>query len=459
MENALLSSMNDIRKFYETGATRSYEFRKEQLVKLKKMLLEKEQEIYDALFTDLKKNKEEAYATELGFVLSELNLTLNNLKRWMQPKTVSSDLVNLPSSNKMYCDSLGVVLLIGPWNYPLQLTLIPLIGAIAGGNCVVVKPSEVASATDKLISKIVSSLFASNYVRVISGDGATIIPPLLRDFRFDHIFYTGGTAVGKAVYKMAAEHLTPVTLELGGKSPCIVEADADIKVAAKRIVLGKFVNAGQTCIAPDYLLVHTSIKEKLIAEIKSTILKFYSKDSNQSVEYGKIINEKQFDRLVTYLQHGTILVGGRNNQNESWMEPTIMDNVSLDSPLMTEEIFGPILPVISFETTEEAIRIVHRNPNPLSFYVFTSSDEKEKQWIENIHFGGGCVNNTAWHFANKKIPFGGVGYSGMGTYHGKHTFDTFTRLKPVMKTPTWFDPALKYPPFSGKMKLLKRIIN
>ncbi len=450
--------LEENRNFYETGATRPYAFRKAQLLLLKQALLDHEQEIYNALYSDLKKNREEAYATELGLVLAEINFFLKNLKKWIEPKKVFVDLVNLPSSSKIYRDPLGVVLVIGPWNYPFQLSFIPLIGAIAGGNCVVVKPSELASETDKIVAKIITKIFAPNFVRVISGEGATVLPPILQAFRFDHIFYTGGTVVGKIIYKMAAEKLTPVTLELGGKSPCIVEADASIKTAAKRIVLGRFINSGQTCIAPDYILVHDSIKHALVEEMKKAILKFYGTDSGNSDEYGKIINTKRFDKLVEYLSQGNILFGGRHDRNKTWIEPTLIENVSLDAPIMTEEIFGPILPIISFENSEEAMQVVQRNPNPLSFYIFTESKKKEQQWVDKFAFGGGCINNTAWHFANKKFPFGGVGNSGMGYYHGKYGFETFTRLKAVMKTPTWIDPSMKYPPFAGKLKLLKMII-
>ena len=455
---ALINELEIMRIYYDGGATRSYDFRKDQLVKFKKGLLKYEQEIYSALYSDLKKSKEESYATELGLLLAEINTMLKNLKQWMQPESVTTQLVNLPSTSKIYRDPLGVVLIIAPWNYPFQLMMLPLAGAIAGGNCVVLKPSELAPATSAVIQKIVSEIFPKEYIKVVEGDGATVVTEMMNGFQFNHVFYTGSISVGKIIYKMAAEKLVPVTLELGGKSPAIVEADADIAATAKRIVLGKFVNAGQTCIAPDYLLVHADIKEALLGKIKKTIEKFYTNDSVNSDDYGKIINENRFNKLVSYLSLGKIIYGGHHDRSKLHIAPTLIENVSIDSALMTEEIFGPILPVNTFNTTEEAMKIVQRNANPLSFYLFTKSSKKQNEWIEKISFGGGCINNSAWHFANKNFPFGGVGNSGMGAYHGKYSFKTFTREKPVMKTPTWFDPDLKYPPFKGKMKLFKWVI-
>ena len=447
-----------MRNYFESGSTRPYAFRIEQLKKLKQALLNHEQEIYDALYKDLKKSKEESYASELGLLLAEINVTIKNLRRWMQPQSAKTDLVNLPSRSKIYRDPLGVVLIIAPWNYPLQLLLIPLIGAIAGGNCAVVKPSELAPATSSIINEIISEIFSTQYIEVAEGDGAAIIPMMMDSFRFDHIFYTGSITVGKIIYGLAAKKLVPVTLELGGKSPAIVEADADLSVAANRIVLGKFLNVGQTCIAPDYLLVHESIKEKLVEKLKIQISKFYTQDASTSYDYGKIINERRFDKLISYLSQGTILSGGQYDKPTLFIAPTLMDNIRPGAPIREEEIFGPILPIYSFKSMDEAVEIVNENANPLAFYLFTKSKKKEGEWISRVPFGGGCVNNTDWHFTNHHIPFGGVGNSGLGAYHGKYTFDTFTRLKPVMKTPAWFDPSIKYPPFKGKLKLFKWII-
>ena len=453
-----IGKLEEMRKLFDSGITKPYSFRKEQLKKFKQAILNHEEEIYTALYTDLKKNKEEAYATELGLLLAEINTALKNLRYWMEPQRAETDLVNLPSRSKIYRDPLGVVLIIAPWNYPLQLLLIPLTGAIAGGNCIVLKPSELAPATASVIEKIISATFEDSYIKVTQGDGATVVPEMMNAFRFDHVFYTGSIPVGKIIYKLAAKDLVPVTLELGGKSPAIVEADADLTTAAKRIVLGKFINAGQTCIAPDYLLVHESLKEKLVEKMKSFIEKFYTADASASYDYGKIINERRFNKLVSYLSLGNILAGGRYDKSKLFIAPTLIDNVSLDAPVMTEEIFGPIMPVHTFSNTDEAMKIVQRNADPLAFYLFTSDKKKEQAWINKIPFGGGCINNADWHFTNNHLPFGGVGSSGLGAYHGKYTFNTFTRLKPVMKTPTWFDPSLKYPSFKGKLKLFKWFI-
>jgi aldehyde dehydrogenase (NAD+) len=287
------------------------------------------------------------------------------------------------------------------------------------------------------------------------GDGARVVPEMMKSFRFDHVFYTGSTRVGKMIYELAASQLVTVTLELGGKSPCIIEKDADLAVAARRVALGKFANTGQTCIAPDYLLVHSSCKNEFEKLLKDAIIKFYSPDPSSSYEYGKIINEKQFDRLVGLLDEGNIIFGGYHNRATLYFSPTIIDEVSLDHRIMKEEIFGPILPIISFNTTPEAIVIVQRKPNPLALYLFTKAKKNERLWINSVRFGGGCINNTDWHFTNAHLPFGGVGESGIGSYHGKYSFETFTRQKSVMKTPNWFDPDIKYPPLKGKMKLFK----
>lgn len=447
-----------MRRFFESGATRPYNFRKQQLELLKQAILRYEQEIYEALYTDLKKSPEEAYSTETGLILSELNHTIKKLHRWMQPRRLKTNLVNFPSSGKLYYDPLGVTLIISPWNYPLQLLLIPLIGAIAGGNCVVLKPSELAPATAGVVERMMNAIYPDHYIKVVQGNGAEIVPDMMGRFRFDHVFYTGSIPVGKAIYQLAAKDLVPVTLELGGKSPAIIENDADIVSSARRVALGKFINAGQTCIAPDYLLVHADIAEKFITALRDTIILFWGEDAKGSSDYGKIINEKHFNRLLKYLNDGELLMGGQTDASGLFIAPTILTGVAPDSPVMEEEIFGPILPVCIFKTMEDALRIIKKNDNPLACYVFTSSKKKEKAWMENIAFGGGCINNAAWHFANHSFPFGGVGNSGIGAYHGKHSFLRFTHAKAVMKTPVWFDPDIRYPPLKGKLKWFKLFI-
>ena len=447
-----------MREFFHNGETKTFSFRRQQLRKLRAAILAHEKELHDALNADLKKSPEESWVTETGFLINEINYTLKNLQQWMQPEKMSTNLLNFPSSSFVMKEPLGVVLIIGPWNYPLQLLFTPLVGAIAAGNCVTLKASEFAPATGHVMKKIIEENFSSHYILFIEGDGAAVVPVMINGFRFDHIFYTGSIPVGKIIYKMAAEQLTPVTLELGGKSPCVVEEDANIKVAARRIGMTKFSNAGQMCVAPDYVLVHENAKEKFVEALKKTIPQFFSDDPSSDYNYGKIINEKQFNRLLGYLGQGRIVYGGHHDASKLYIEPTIVENVRLDSPLMKEEIFGPILPVISFKTFEEAKKIIEQNPNPLSFYVYTSSNKKQQQWLEAVPAGGACVNNSSWHLTNHHLPFGGRGNSGIGNYHGKNSFETFSHRKAVMKTPTWFDPSIKYPPFKGKLGLFKKVI-
>ena len=454
----LLSSLQRLRDYFNTGATKEYSFRKEQLKKLKASILKHEQGLYDALYADLKRSPEETWVTETGLVISELNAAIKDLHFWMQPEHVDTNLLNLPSTSKILKEPLGVVLIIGPWNYPFQLLINPLTGAIAAGNCVVLKPSEFAPATDAVMKKIIEETFSPEYILYVQGDGASVVPEMMNNFTFDHVFYTGSTTVGKIIYKMAAEKLVPVTLELGGKSPCVVENDANIKVAARRIAMTKFSNAGQMCVAPDYVLVQEDVKDKFIAAIRETIQKFFTVQPEQSYNYGKIINEKQFDRLAGYLANSKIVFGGRTDRNNLFIEPTLLEDIKMDDAVMKDEIFGPLLPVISFKTRQDALEIIKQHPNPLAFYVFTSSKEKEDSWLNSVAFGGGCVNNASWHLTNHHLPFGGRGFSGTGNYHGKYSFETFSHKKAVMKTPTWFDPSIKYPPFKGKLKLFKWVI-
>jgi len=441
-----------IRRHFQSGATRPYEVRRQQLLLLRESLLRHEPAIAEALYTDLKKSREEAYGTETGLVLAELNNTLKNLRKWMRPHRAGTNLVNLPSSSRIYRDPLGVVLIIAPWNYPVQLALIPLIGAIAGGNCAVVKPSEYAPATSALLEKMLTALYPPEYVRVVQGDGADVVTGMIQSFRFDHIFFTGSVPVGRRIYQLAAKDLVPVTLELGGKSPVVVEQDADVATAARRIVLGKFINAGQTCVAPDYLLVHEDIRQRLLTGLQEALLAFYGAKPEESYDYAKIIHEKRFETLVSYLSQGRIIAGGRHDRQRMFIEPTLMEDVSPESPLMQEEIFGPILPVFTYRNMEEALAIVRQHPDPLAFYLFTRDAGKQQAWMEQFTFGGGCINNTVWHFANHHLPFGGVGNSGTGAYHGKYSFQVFTHAKPVMQTPVWIDPSIKYPPYKGKLK-------
>jgi aldehyde dehydrogenase (NAD+) len=452
------ANFNPLRAYFMSGATQPYEFRLLQLQRLKKVVLEHERQLYDALYADLKKTDEDAWATEIGFFLSELNHTIKHLKDWMEPKSVSTNLVNLPSTSFTIQEPLGVVCIIAPWNYPFQLLFTPLIGAIAGGNCAVLKPSEFAPATAKVMSKIVAALFPTNYILYLEGEGAVVLPSLLTENRFDHIFYTGSTQVGKIIYKYAAEQLVPVTLELGGKSPAVITSDANLRVAARRLANPKFSNCGQMCIAPDYILVPNELKDKLIKELIIAIQSFYGADAETSEQYGKIINDRQWLRLTSYLGDGEIVYGGKSNRENLFIEPTIMTGVHPDAKIMQEEIFGPILPILTYASNEEALAIINKNPNPLAFYVFTENKENEQYWLTNVPSGGACINNATMHITNHDLPFGGRGFSGTGGYHGKQSFDTFTHTKSVLKTPTWIDPSFKYPPYKGKAWLLKRLI-
>ena len=452
------TSLEALRQYFQSGATQPFTFRLSQLKRLKQLVLDNEQALYKALHADLKKTDEDAWATEVGFFLSELNYTIEHLKGWMQPKSVPTNLVNMPSSSFTIQEPLGVVCIIAPWNYPFQLLFTPLIGAIAGGNCAVLKPSEFAPATAAVMRRIIGDLFPENYILYIEGDGAQVLPPLLTENRFDHIFYTGSTMVGKIIYKLAAEHLVSVTLELGGKSPAVICDDANLRVAARRLANPKFSNCGQMCIAPDYILVPHHLRDELIKELTIAIQKFYGADAEHSEHYGKIINDKQWLRLTSYLGDGEIVYGGKSNREKLFIEPTIMVGVQPDAKIMQDEIFGPILPILTYASKEEALAIIQKNPNPLAFYVFTENQADENYWLTNVPSGGACVNNATMHITNHELPFGGRGFSGTGGYHGKLSFDTFTHTKSVLKTPTWIDPSFKYPPYKGKAWLLKRLI-
>lgn len=456
-----MSSVTDIykaqRRFFDSGATRPYAFRKAQLKQLKKVIRRHEAAILAALHADLHKHPMEAFGSEVGLLYDEIDHALTNLRQWMRPQPVSSPLLHYPSGSKIYPEPKGLTLLIGPWNYPFQLLINPLIGAIAAGNCAIVKPSEMAVQTEAITRKVISEAFDPAFVTVVTGEGHLVIPELMQH-RFDHVFFTGSIPVGRKILEMAAPHLTPVTLELGGKSPCVVDESADLKTAAKRIIWGKCWNAGQTCIAPDYVLAHHKIAAPLLEHMKLAITKFFGDNPAESPDYARIINHKRFDQLAAYLQQGSIEAGGATDREQRYIAPTILSNVSFDEPVMKEEIFGPVLPFITYRDTDEAVGMIAKNPYPLSLYIFSGSSKTERTFIERVAFGGGCVNNTLVHFTNAELPFGGVGYSGMGRYHGRSSFEEFTHMKGVMKTATWLDVPVKYPPFGNKIKLAKMMM-
>jgi aldehyde dehydrogenase (NAD+) len=455
---AVSSDISPLRHAFDSGVTRDYAWRRQQLLRLRQAIIDREDTIAAALHTDLNKGREETYATETGLVLAEIRFLLKHLRSWMRPQSVGTNLVNLPAASRIYHDPLGVILIVAPWNFPFQLSLLPLAAAIAAGNTVVLKPSEMAPATAAVIAGLLGEIFPADMVRVIQGDGATIVPDLIRGFRFDHIFFTGSIPVGRSIYRMAAEQLVPVTLELGGKSPVIVAADADAAVTARRIIVGKFANAGQTCIAPDYLLVHAEKSDELLHHLRRTLTGFYGPHPENSPDYGRIINEKRFDTLVRYLSDGKIVHGGAHDRAARYIAPTLLTEVSPEAPVMQDEIFGPLLPIFIWRTMEEALALIRRHPDPLAFYLFAKDKRLQRQWVDALPFGGGCINNTDWHFTNPHLPFGGIGNSGIGAYHGKYSLERFSHAKAVMRSYTFIDPRVKYPPFKGKMKWFRIFI-
>jgi len=444
------------RAFFATGSTKDISFRIESLRKLERWIRSHNDEILAALKQDLNKPPFEAYATEMTVVLAELKLMLRKIKCWSRPKHITSNLINFPSSGIIYPEPYGVTLIISPWNYPFNLTLAPLIAAVAAGNCAIVKPSEYSPTTSSIVTRLCKEVFNSGHVTVVEG-GVEESAALLNE-RFDLIFFTGSTTVGKIVMKAAACNLTPVVLELGGKSPCIVDETADIKLAAKRIAWGKLVNSGQTCIAPDYLLVHESVKQRLIEETTLAIKSMYGEKPLENPDYPKIINEKHFNRLLGLLTGEKIVTGGGSSTTTLQIEPTLLDEVGWEAPVMRDEIFGPIIPVLSYSNFEDAINTICKRPKPLAAYFFTSNKSREQYFLKNLSFGGGCINDTLMHLADSRLPFGGVGDSGMGSYHGKSGFDAFSHQKSVIKKSTLIDIPLRYPPYNEKgLKLLMKI--
>ncbi|MEJ8817070.1 aldehyde dehydrogenase family protein [Lacibacter sp. H407] len=440
--------------FYKSGATRSLAFRRQQLKKLEAVLRNNEKKIEEALLKDLGKHAQEVYMTELGPVYEEIRVQLRGVRQWMQPQLVDTPLYLLPSVTKMYPEPVGNVLVISPWNYPVLLTYRAVAGAIAAGNTVLIKHSELSAHTSAVLEQLINENFETEFIHAVAGEGAVVVTALLDQFHFGHVFFTGGTEIGKKIMAMAAKHLSPVSLELGGKSPCIVDASADLKMAAKRIVWGKLLNCGQSCVAPDYLVVHESVKDKLIHSIIGTIEQSYGTDRAANDNYGCIINAKRFQSIVKYLKEGKIVYGGDVNEASRHIGPTIMDEVKPDATVMKEEIFGPVLPVFSYKENSEVLQLIALNPNPLAVYVFSTSKTNQRFFIENISFGAGCINETIYQLGNHSIPFGGIGTSGHGGHLGKFSFDTFTHYKGVVKKANWFEPFFRYPPFNrSKLRL------
>lgn len=444
------------KKLFDTGQTRDVHFRLKCLKALKQSVKKHEQDIMNALGEDLGKPEFESYATEIGVLQSEITHVIKNLGSWAKPQKVRTPAMHFKASSYVFSEPYGVALVIAPWNYPFQLLILPLVGALAAGNCAVLKPSEYTLRTSEVIKRIVADSFEDDHVCVVEG-GPEVSTELLKQ-KFDYIFFTGSVPVGRIVMEAAARNLTPVTLELGGKSPCIVDKDAKINTAAKRIIWGKFVNAGQTCVAPDYLLVHKSTKGNLLEQLKLTIRKFYGDFPAASPDYARIINTRHFDRLISLLDRGRIVAGGDFDRDNLYIAPTIIDDISWDDPIMEDEIFGPILPVLVYNDLAEVISLINERPRPLTLYYFSEDKKAQQIVINNISYGGGCINDTLLHLATPYLPFGGVGSSGMGSYHGKAGFDIFSHKKSVLDKSTGVDIPLRYPPYRGKIKILRKIL-
>lgn len=453
-ESVILERLKKLDHFYATHQTKSVKFRLEQLRKFKKAILQNQKKIEDALWNDLHKSPEETYITELSIVLQEIDMHIKNLKHWALPQKVLSPLPLLPSSSKIIYEPLGVSLIVAPWNYPFMLLMTPLVGSISAGGCTMLKPSPEAPAIASVMEELIAETFSPDYISLVQGGRET--NTLLFKQRFDFIFFTGSPALGKVVMKAASEHLTPVILELGGKSPCIVDVGADLNKAARRIAWGKMINAGQTCIAPDYLLVHENIKKELLDKIAANIKKMYGENIRESRFYPRIVSERAMNRLKTLIGSGTIHSGGEVIDEERFISPTILDHVKPEHPVMREEIFGPILPALTFKKIDEALDYINSHEKPLAFYYF-GKNKHAKDILNKTTSGGACINDTLMHIANHKLPFGGVGNSGTGKYHGKRSFLAFSNQRPVVNTPTWIDLPLKYVPFKY-FGLLKRIL-
>lgn len=441
--------------FFNSHKTKDLSFRKTQLKKLKNLIKKHENQLYEAIYKDFGKSEFETFGTEISFIYKDIDYYLKNLNSLAKPKKVKTNIVNQLGSGKIYREPLGNCLVIGAWNYPYQLTLTPVVAAIAAGNTCIIKPSELPENTMKAMARLINENFDSAFLYVIEG-GVEETTEILK-LKFDKIFFTGSPRVGKIVYQAAAEHLTPVTLELGGKSPAFITENADLEVAARRIVWGKFINAGQTCIAPDYLYVHEKIKNKFVEKLISEIKK---RNYHENTEhYCQIINERNFDRLEKMIDREKVIFGGELNRKTRYISPTVLDHVTWEDTVMQEEIFGPILPILNYKILDEAIQKVIEGEKPLSAYIFSNNAKEQTKILEKLSFGGGCINDTLMHISNDNLPFGGVGNSGLGNYHGKFGFDAFSHQKAILDKSIYLEPELKYPPYTdGKLKILKKLL-
>lgn len=455
--NQIDNLIDNQQAFFNSHKTLEPEFRKSQLIKLKQIIKSNEKEIEKALSDDLGKCEFEAFSSEIGWVLHELTFHIKNLKRWSKPKKANSSLLVFPSTGYIFNQPLGKILIIGPFNYPFMLVFMPLIGAVSAGNVVMVKPSEFAKHTSNIISRIITEAFNPAHVSVVQGGLETNQELLAK--RWDKIFFTGSTRVGKIVMQAAAKHLTPVVLELGGKNPVVVDRDANLKIAARRIVWGKLLNTGQTCVAPDYLFVHKDIKDELLVLMKESIRQFFTDEIDKNPDYPRIINEAAVSRLKGLIVESAVYCGGDIDYSTKFVAPTIVTDVTVDSEIMKEEIFGPVLPVLSFENTDEVLRFIQKREKPLSVYYFSENRAKQKDFLKKTYSGNAGINDVVLQFVMMNLPFGGVGYSGMGAYHGKRSFDIFSHERAVLKTTTKFDFPLRYPPYKkGFLKLIRFLL-
>lgn len=451
----MLVKLNKQREYFNSQVTHDYTFRKLQLNKLQAAIKLFESELIHALKTDLNKPEIEAYASEIAIVYSAIKHASSELQQWMRPHKESSSLALFYSRSYTLAVPLGVVLIVAPWNYPAQLLLAPLVGAIAAGNCAVLKPSEYTPNVAGILQKIIKHAFSDEYISCMIGDGATVVPQLIKEFDFNYVFFTGSSNVGKSIATLCAQKLIPYTLELGGKSPAIVDVEANIEITCKRIAWAKFYNSGQTCVAPDYVLVDARIKNKFITTLIKVLDKFYPDWQQLS----KIVNQQRFATLVGYLHDSNIIYGGRFEPDKLMIQPTLINEPSFEHPLMSNEIFGPILPILAYTNTAQLKEIIGKNPYPLALYVFSENKEFNQDIIKSIQFGGGCINTALMHLVNENLPFGGVMASGQGQYHGKYSFTTFSHIKAIVDMPTWLDVFLKYPPYTKfKQKLLRKFI-
>ncbi len=456
-QNKIMSVIKRQRAFFDTGITKTFGFRQAALARLEGALESYEGELCDALYRDLHKSGSESRMAEIGLTRAELKFVRSHLYRWMKPKATVTDVSQIPSRTYTVAEPYGVTLIMAPWNYPVLLCLEPLIDAIAAGNCVVLKPSAYAPTVSSVLKKLVESVFPSKYVAVIEGGREE--NALLLEQRFDYIFFTGSVTVGKLVLEKAAKYVTPVTLELGGKSPCIVGRTADIRIAAKRIAFGKLLNAGQTCVAPDYLVVQEDVREKFLKELAAQLSRMERGDALKNPDYPRIVNEKHFHRLCGLMEGEKVYYGGGSCEETLQIEPTILEDITVESPIMQEEIFGPIFPVLTYSTPEQLEKIIKNFEKPLAFYLFTQNPGMKEWALRTFPFGGGCINNTIVHLSTSHMPFGGVGFSGMGGYHGKAGFETFSHRKSVVDSRNHPDIPLRYQPYADwKDRLIRRLL-